>query len=334
MALLEPLTLAESARNLLQDFWGWIFRFWSHRDRLSDLRKKRTVNVRPMPLNVPSDEENKFSNPHRRMTVPLAGKNLTINTAERAAGDLYVDEEELSDEEIAHARTQLRKLAQRLVSTLSRNRRHSSTKMQIDFRRSMRKSIQTGGVIVDLKYRTRVIKKPQLVMILDTSGSMQIWIKLLIQLIQAIGLELSKKEIFIFAHDLECVTKDLGKTWQETVEALKLRKNWGGTTSILTALKTLQKDYHDKFSPHTIVLMLSDLYTSEPEDSAKEVKKMCRKTKSFYIFRAAERDLEPESIRTYYETYVRPFIGSATAIFEIDDIDSMASAVRNVCIRH
>jgi hypothetical protein len=36
---------------------------------------------------------------------------------------------------------------------------------------------------------------------------------------------------------------------------------------------------------------------------------------------------------TYYDTYVRPFNGSATAIFDVKDLAGMADAVRKVCIR-
>jgi hypothetical protein len=155
----------------------------------------------------------------------------------------------------------------------------------------------------------------------DSSVSMQVWIKMLVQLVQAIGLELSKKELFIFAHDLEWVTSDLKKTWKDTIEALKQRENWGGTTNIDIALKNLQKNHHDKFGPQSIVLLLSDLFTAEPEKAADEVRKITRRTKRFFIFRAVDDEIAREEYNTYFETYVRPFIGTASAIYDINSID-------------
>lgn len=319
--------------RLLRRFLAWIISL------LTSKKKAAKEIARPASpgvslINLPPDEElYKIPDSIRRPTLPLAGQNYTLDTNRRSAGDLNVREVSLTEEEIAYARNRIRKIAQRLVSTMSRNRRHSSKKLQIDFRRSMRGAIETGGVIMDLKYKTRVIKKPRLAIILDTSGSMQIWLKMLIQIIQAIGLELSKKEIFIFSYDLECVTDDIGKTWQDTVDSLKLRSTWGGTTSIFTGLATFQREHHDKFSPQTVVLMLSDLYTDEPVKSAEEVRKIRRKTKSFYIFHVAEKELEMEEYNTYEETYIAPFRGAASAMYTITDLDSMANAVRNVCVR-
>lgn len=278
-------------------------------------------------LAVPTEEQEVYQG--RKGVKPISGEGLIVNTERVTSGYLTVQEDEITEDDVQDARIQMRKIAQRLVSTLSRNRKRSKINVQIDYRRTLRRSIQTGGVMIDLKYKTRVITKPRLVIILDTSGSMQVWIKMLVQLIQAIGLELSKKEVFIFAQDLECVTKDLGKTWQDTVSVMSLRENWGGTTSIYYALRTLQEDHHDKFSPQTVVLMLSDLFTAEAEKSAMEVRKLCRKTKAFYLFRVVQE----EEDMAYFDAYVRPFIGTATGLFDVKNLEGMADAVRRVCIR-
>jgi hypothetical protein len=74
-------------------------------------------------------------------------------------------------------------------------------------------------------------------------------------------------------------------------------------------------------------MILSDLFTIEPKKAAEEVKKLHRKTKEVYIFRVVKEDDED-----YYDSYVRPFIGSSTAMFDISDIEDMAQAVRNVCL--
>lgn len=326
MGVQKPLILA-NVREQCQSYWEWLASLLRLPTGVSISKQLETPSGTRGTLSVPSEQISVQKG--RQIKKPLSSHGLTVDTERVSSGSLSIQEDEITEDDVAYARTQLRKIAQRLVSTLSRNRRRSKVKVQIDYRRSLRRSIQTGGVLIDLKFKTRVIKKPRLVIILDTSGSMQVWIKMLIQLIQAVGLELSKKEVFIFAQDLECVTKDLGKTWQETVSVMELRENWGGTTSIFYALRTLQEDHHDKFSPQTVVLMLSDLFTSEPEKSAQEVKKLYRKTKSFYIFRVTD----DEEDYSYYQTYVRPFIGAATAVYDVKDIGGMAEAVRKVCVR-
>ncbi|TEB14739.1 VWA domain containing CoxE-like protein [Pelotomaculum sp. FP] len=327
MGVQKPLTL-EIIREQCQNYWEWLAALFRLPVKKLPTDTQRLKSGPGGVLAIPTDEPAVYQG--RKGTKPLSGEGLVVNTERVSSGYLTVQEDEITEDDVQDARIQMRKIAQRLVSTLSRNRRRSKVNVQIDYRRSLRRSIQTGGVMIDLKYKTRVIKKPRLVIILDTSGSMQVWIKMLIQLIQAVGLELSKKEIFIFAQDLEHVTKDLGKTWQDTVSVMQLRENWGGTTSIYYALKTLQEDHHDKFSPQTVVLMLSDLFTSEPEKSSLEVRKLYRKTKAFYIFRVV---VDEEEDMSYFDTYVRPFIGSATGLFDVKNLEGMAEAVRRVCIR-
>lgn len=331
MASRKPLI---KIRDIFLGFWHWLSVFFRPgKDGLTDEVSKKAAERPLSKIFLPPEDEREKKTKVKRPTVPLMGDDYTLDTYKRSTGDLNLNDVNLTDEEIAYARNQIRKIAQRLASTMSRNRRHSSKKLQIDFRSTMRRSIQTGGIMINLKYKTRVIQKPRIAIILDASGSMQIWIKMLIQIIQAIGLELSKKEIFIFSHDLECVTKDIGGTWQETADALKLRKTWGGTTSIFTGLQTFQSEHHDKFTTQTVVLMLSDLYTDDPVKSAEEVRNIRRKTKAFYIFRIAEKEILMEEYNTYEETYVKPFMGAATATYQVSDLDSMATAVRNVCIR-
>ncbi|MDR3237977.1 MAG: VWA domain-containing protein [Spirochaetia bacterium] len=318
--------------NLFLRFFAWLKGLFGSKKK-KPVRKEKKREIKITAINLPPEDERERMPEAKRPTVPLMGEDYSLDLDKKSAGDLNISEIHLSEEEIAHARNQIRKIAQRLASTMSRNRRHSSKKLQIDFRRTMRRSIQTGGVMINLKYKTRVIQKPRIAIILDASGSMQIWIKMLLQIIQAIGLELSKKEIFIFSADLECVTDDIGKTWQDTAKALKQRKTWGGTTSIFTGLRTFQSEHHDKFTTQTVVLMLSDLYTDDPILSADEVRKIRRKTKAFYIFQIAEKEVLMEEYNTYDETYVMPFRGAATVTYLVSDLDSMANAVRNVCVR-
>lgn len=327
MGVQKPVILT-LLRDQCQGYWEWFTSIFHFSTEVSAQEEEVAVSGRTESLSIPVEEISVRT--HLQTTGPLMGQDLVVNKEMLTTGSLTVQENEITDDDLVYARIQLRKIAQRLVSSLSRNRKHSNVNVQIDLRRSLRRSIQTGGVLIDLKFKTRVIKKPRLVIILDTSGSMQVWITMLIQLIQAVGLELSKKEIFIFAEDLECVTKDLKKTWQETVNLIKMRENWGGTTSIASALRTLQEDHHDKFSPHSVVLMLSDLFTAEPLKSSEEVQKLRRKTKSFFIFRTVDDD-DDDSYA--YETSIRPFIRAATAVYDIRDLKGMANAVRKVCIK-
>jgi uncharacterized protein with von Willebrand factor type A (vWA) domain len=243
------------------------------------------------------------------------------NTSPYANGTL--SNPDITDQDIYDAQREVRKVAKQLITKMSRSRKRSKKIETIDFRTTIRRSIQYGGVPIEIKWKIKKIKKPRIIVILDTSGSMDVYVKLLVQLAQAINLELSDFELFIFSNNLRYATDLLDRDWQKTISNLKRSGSWGGGTNLVGALSRILEDYRYKITPRTTVLLLSDLHASNITRAGELVEDIRRMAKAFYILRTPGAPNE----------FCRPFEGKATAIVSVKDIEGMADAIRKAVIK-
>ncbi|MCB1246399.1 MAG: VWA domain-containing protein [Acidimicrobiia bacterium] len=110
--------------------------------------------------------------------------------------------------EIALVERAVAPLARKLATRLHRrNRRSSGT---LDVRRTIRRSLSHGGVLLEPQFRPRTRSKPELVILCDISGSMATFSRFTMQLAYAISSELSKVRVFAFIDGLDEVTEYFG----------------------------------------------------------------------------------------------------------------------------
>jgi hypothetical protein len=93
-------------------------------------------------------------------------------------------------------RAAARKMARRLAATARRRRRGGHE--NLDIRRTLARSIGTGGVPMTLHYRRRRPRAPQLVVLADVSGSMADYSSFTLSLLEALRNELRNLRCFAF----------------------------------------------------------------------------------------------------------------------------------------
>ncbi|MEN8113038.1 MAG: VWA domain-containing protein [Actinomycetota bacterium] len=96
-------------------------------------------------------------------------------------------------------------LAKKLATRLSQRRRHGRHG-RLDVRRTIRRSLAYGGVLVEPRFRAPRVAKPQIVLLCDTSGSMATFSRFTMQLTHAIASELSGVRSFVFVEGIDEVT--------------------------------------------------------------------------------------------------------------------------------
>ncbi|MEX2654657.1 MAG: VWA domain-containing protein, partial [Acidimicrobiia bacterium] len=97
-----------------------------------------------------------------------------------------------------------RKLAARLAQ-----RRRLATRGRLDFRKTMRSSLATGGVPIDPKFRHVRPHRPELFLLCDISGSMATFARFTLQFTYAMGTQFSKQRAFVFVDAVDEVTDHL-----------------------------------------------------------------------------------------------------------------------------
>jgi uncharacterized protein with von Willebrand factor type A (vWA) domain len=111
----------------------------------------------------------------------------------------------LSAEDQAQLRAQVRPLARKLATRVAVKRRHGKDG-RLDVRRTVRRSLSTGGVPFEPSFRPRRPHKPELFVICDVSGSVASFARFTLMLVHALQEQFSKVRSFAFIDTLDEVT--------------------------------------------------------------------------------------------------------------------------------
>ncbi len=195
---------------------------------------------------------------------------------------LYEDMQNIEDKDIPKANQLIRRLARHLVSRITRRYKRSKKHQVLDLRRTIRENIRFGGTMFRLKYRSKKIQKPRLVLICDVSGSMSRYASFVLQFIYGIHSVLGQIETFIFSDNLERITPYFqpGSDFNQLmVDIMNKSKVWGGGTRLSKTLNTLQRDYSYTLTRDAYVIILSDTKTEAISETLEELLKIKKQVK-------------------------------------------------------
>lgn len=184
--------------------------------------------------------------------------------------------------EKAHAAAE--RFARAMRARLTRRERARNRGRRIDLRATIRRNIGSGGTPIDLRFRQRKPKPLRLIVLLDASGSMQMYTAVFIRFIHGILDNFREAEAFVFHTRLAHISSAMkDKNATRALERMSLMtQGVGGGTRIGECLATFNK-WHAKrvLNSHSCVMILSDGYdTGAPEVLASELKRLrqrCRR---------------------------------------------------------
>jgi len=108
-------------------------------------------------------------------------------------------------DEMAQLERALRPLSRKLAVRLARKRRRRR-RGPVDLRHTVRRSLSTGGVPIDLRFKPPRPTKPEIIVIADISGSVASFARFTLHLVHAISSQFSKVRSFVFVDGLDEVT--------------------------------------------------------------------------------------------------------------------------------
>jgi uncharacterized protein with von Willebrand factor type A (vWA) domain len=170
-------------------------------------------------------------------------------------------------------RRALERVAQRLWNRMSvrRARRLAGWegRRRLHVRRTWRRNLAHGGEPLRLVFSGWRPRKPRLVLLLDVSGSMELYSLLLLRLVHALQRRFRKVTSFVFSTRLVEVTPALrSRRLEEALRAVSaLRLGWNGGTRIGDCLAAFGREQAGRtLRPDTVLIILSDgLDVGEPE---------------------------------------------------------------------
>lgn len=131
----------------------------------------------------------------------------------------------------------------------------------LHLRRALRTATKYGGVPLDLAWQSKKIKQRPLVLIADTSGSMEKYTRLMLQFFYSVTHSLKNVECFVFGTRLTRITSQLKlKNIDRAIdEAAREVVDWSGGTRIGDSLKTFNHQWSRRvLGRGAVVLVVSD----------------------------------------------------------------------------
>ena len=195
-----------------------------------------------------------------------------------------VDFSEVPCEDLAQLEELSLRLLRRMSLRLSRRFKHRSRGDRIDLRRSIRRSIATGGEPMALAYKARKPEKYKLVILLDVSGSMNFYSLFLVRFAYALQACFQRVDTFLFSTSVVKIS-DLLRTRSlpDALGRLSQRAaGWSGGTKIGESLREFNRLHGGKLlSRDSVLILLSDGWeTGDPQllaDQLRAVRRRVRK---------------------------------------------------------
>ena len=196
--------------------------------------------------------------------------------ADPELGLMYRDISQFKDTEIPKAISIIQTISSQINGELSAKRKNTGHSGKLDFRRTIRKGLETGGSFYRLRYRKKRSRKKHLVLLCDVSGSMVQFSEFALRFIQSLNHVADSSRVFLFSEDI--AEADAFNLQNMDLFRDYVRKSglYGRGTDLGTALAKLRSMKPSPLGPATTLLILSDTKTIAQPRAIRELQEAKR----------------------------------------------------------
>ena len=183
---------------------------------------------------------------------------MTMSEQELLQG---MDFEQMSADQIARARAEIRRLRLPLDQQRTRRHRPNPTGPRIDLRATLRTSLRRGGEILALSRTAPVTRPPPLVVLCDISGSMARYAQVLLHFLHSVANDRDRVHVFLFGTRLSNITRQLRHRDPDTAFELIAHAvpDWSGGTRIGETLREFNRCWARRvLGQGAVVLLVTD----------------------------------------------------------------------------
>jgi uncharacterized protein with von Willebrand factor type A (vWA) domain len=230
----------------------------------------------------------------RRRTAAEKGRDKVARTAVRPLAD-QIDFLRAQQADLAELRRTVAPLARRLAARLSARRR-LGREGRLDFRRTVRSSLSTGGMPLVTHHRPRAVHKPELVVLCDVSGSVAGFSHFTLMLTQALREHFSGVRAFAFVDSTDEVTRFF-RPGADVVDAIaRIGReadvvSFDGHSDYGNAFEVFAEKWPAAVGPKTSLLVLGDGRTNYRQPGLPTLADLVRRSRSAYWLNPEPRRL-------------------------------------------
>ena len=176
-------------------------------------------------------------------------------------GILYRDISDFKDTEIPKAIEIIQGIARQINGELSAKRKSTGHTGKLDFRKTIRKGLETGGSFYRLKYKKKHARRKHLILLCDVSGSMVQFSEFALRFIQSLNQVSDNSRVFLFSETM--VEADAFKLQNMDLFRGYVKDSgiFGRGTDLGTALERLCSKKPSALGASATLLILSDTKT-------------------------------------------------------------------------
>ena len=186
-------------------------------------------------------------------------------------GILFKDISEFHDNEIPKAVKYMQDLSSRISGELSKKRKGSDKGGSLDFRRTIRKGLETGGSLYRLKYKPKRKKKKQLLILCDVSASMVQFSEFALRFIQALNEASESSRIMLFSEEVKEADPFHLRNMDTFRDYVRESGVYGRGTNLGAALKIINDERPSALSAATVLIIVSDGKSIDISTACKEM---------------------------------------------------------------
>jgi uncharacterized protein len=233
-----------------------------------------------------------------------------------------------STTDLRQMREVVRPLARKLASRLSQRRRHYR-QGRLDMRRTLRHSLNTGGVPMDVKFHAQRSTKPDIVMLCDVSGSVAEFAHFTLMLMHAMHSEMARLRTFVFVDGIADVTDTLTDAVDDFDPRFLIHQSGvvvgDGHSDYGGVLATFVREHLAAVTPATTVIITGDARTNYRAAGFDDFATMAARAKRVFWLNP-----EPRADWDNKDSEASQFALWCNDVFEVRTLNDLVAAVSAV----
>ena len=221
-----------------------------------------------------------------------------------------------------------RKLAARLAQ-----RRRRGRKGRLDFRKTARASLATGGVPMEPKFKLPRPHRPEVFLLCDISGSMATFARFTLQFTYAMATQFSRLRSFVFVDAVDEVTRFLtpGVDFGDALARISTEADvvWlDGHSDYGHALEQFEARYGRELTPRSTVIIAGDARNNYREAREGILGRLAEQVEAVYWLNP-----EPKAYWNSGDSVMGRYAAFCTEVFEVRNLRQLEEFVERVTVR-
>ena len=230
----------------------------SERDHLKDVVDKFSEKMKHAPKLYEGFIRSVFMRSLMEQQMLLEDAAEGAMQADSDADLMFRDISGFKEADIPKAHQLIDQVTRRINGEIIARRKKAGRSRNLDFRRTIRAGLSTGGALCRLRYKPHHSRKKRIVMLCDVSGSMLQFSEFAIRFIKSLSEVSDHSDIFLFSEQVQRVNPFALQNMDLFSSYVRTSGVWGRGTNVGRALDAVLAAAPPVLTPNTVVLVLSD----------------------------------------------------------------------------